>query len=316
MSRNHEAEPAPACPVCAAPSAHARILTAPFLAGTLAEFVGVPPPSAVGLRDYTLRRCPRCTLEFADPMAPADDAFYAWLDREARYYVDDRWEWKRVEDRIRAAGIASPTVLEIGAGDGRFLRRLQASAGAQGVAIERSPSAVATLRERGVEAYTPSEAAEALTGRQFDFVLAFHCLEHIPDPVGLLATMRDHAGPRGRVLFSVPYSPMYFEGGWFDPLNHPPHHLTRWNARALAGLAQRCGETARFEMPAAYSTVRRARYALAIEQLGPHWARRRAWRWLPLAHPVGFMRELARQARRERVAGRAAADVVLVECVR
>lgn len=289
------------------------MLSAKFLAAALEEFVEAPLPPGLVVSDYAMCRCPACTLEFADPLAPAGDAFYDWLDAKSKYYVEHRWEWDQVEALV-AARQDSPAVLEIGAGDARFLRRLGRSAGARTVAIERSAAAVAALRKDSVEAYTPDDAASALANRHFDFVLAFHCLEHVTDPVGLLRTMRGHAGPSGRVLFSVPYSPMYFESRWFDPLNHPPHHLSRWNRTALESLGAQVGAQVRLTMPPAYSLLTRARFALAIRFGGPHWLRRpRQARLAPLRHPLAFVEELARQARRETVDGRAAADVVLVE---
>jgi hypothetical protein len=39
-------------------------------------------------------------------------------------------------------------------------------------------------------------------------------------------------------------------------------------------------------------------------------------RWLPINHPAKFLREMWIQLRRERVGGRPAADVVLVEILR
>jgi len=303
----------PQCPVCGSAAQRERTLTARFLAAALQEFVERPVPTDVALHDYTMYCCTACTLRFADPPAPAGDAFYEWLDRESKYYVAHRWEWDCIEEFVRAhPGPAA--VLEIGAGDARFLRRLQSAAGARTVAIERSGAAASALRAKGVEAYAEDEAGAALAGRRFDYVLAFHCVEHVVDPVGLVASMLQRAGPDGRVLFSVPYSPMYFESRWFDPLNYPPHHLTRWNRNSLERLCSRVGARARLLLPPAYPLLARARHALAIRCLGPHWSRRRRlWKVLPLLHPLKFAGELVRQTRRERVNGRVAADVVLVE---
>jgi SAM-dependent methyltransferase len=303
---------APPCPVCRSPSLRGPDLPRDRLARALEEFVEEPLPAGVALRDYAMRACAACTLEFAEPMAPADDAFYAWLDRRPWYYVAQRWEWNIVEARIAQHG-GAPAVLEFGAGDAKFLRRLRDATGARVVAIERSSAAVAAVRAGGIEAYTAEEAAGSLANRGFDFVIGFHTLEHVADPLALALEMVRFAGAGGQVLVSVPYSPMYFESRWFDPLNHPPHHLTRWNARSLAALAGQCGRHARLRMPAPLGRLARARYALAIGRLGPHWSRRRGWRLLPLLHPLQFMAELGRQGRRDRVGGRAAADVVLVE---
>ena len=297
--------------MCGVASHRGEALSASFIAAALAAFVEVPPPPALGLRQYTMCRCPQCALEFAEPLAPAGEPFYAWLDENLKYYDQRRWEWDRVEAQV-AGHRPSASVLEIGAGDGRFLRRLR-DAGARTVAIERPGAATAALRAQGIESFAQDEAAIALAGRRFDFVLAFHCLEHVADPVALLESMRHWAGPAGRVLFSVPFSPMFFERRWFDPLNHPPHHLTRWNARALARLAERCGTTARLQLPAALPLLTRARHSLAIQHFGAHWKRHPAWRWLPLRQPLRFAVELLAQLARERVDGRVAADVVLVE---
>ena len=277
----------------------------------LEEFTGRTCDVALGA--YAMHRCPACTLEFADPPAPAGAAFYEWLDRNGTYYLPQRWEWDVVAARL-ARDARPARVLEIGAGDGRFLNRLRSEAGAEVTAVEHSERAVARLRNAGIEAFAERDASAALGGRTFDYVLAFHCLEHVPDPVGFARMLRARAGTDGAVLFSVPYSPMYFEAGWFDPLNHPPHHLTRWNRASLEALARSAGEKAELRLPMPLPLLKRVRYALAIAQLGPHWARRR-WRWrlLPLLHPLRAARELARQARRDHIAGRAAADVVLVE---
>jgi SAM-dependent methyltransferase len=302
--------------VCGAASTCDRVLPRAFLRTALEEFLEAPLPDEMPLQDYTMRRCSVCTLEFADPLEPAGDDFYEWLDREAKYHVHERWEWDRVEALVRA-GPPNATVLEFGAGDAAFIRRFQTSSRSQPVVIERSPLAVEALRRQSIEAYAWDQVATALAGRRFDFVLAFHCVEHVPDPLSLVRLMRELAGHNGRVLFSVPYSPMFFETRWFDPLNHPPHHLSRWNATSLKALCTRAGGAARLTLPEPYSTPARARLALAIRQLGPHWHRRkRRWRLQPLLHPLRFTAELLRQARREQVGGRVAADVVLVEVLR
>lgn len=308
--------PVCACPVCGATSAVGRELAPAYLRQALADFVGEPVPDSVPIEPYSMHRCVGCELEFAEPMAPAKDAFYGWLDRHGTYYIKERWEWTEVTSLIAAtAQKAEPlSILEIGAGDAYFLGEMRRRFGARTVAIERSQAAVQALRARGVEAYAQDDVASALAGQHFDFVLAFHCLEHVPNPLAFARSMRAFAGPHGRVLFSVPYSPMYFEHAWFDPLNHPPHHLTRWNRQALEALAAHSGARARLTLPLPYVALNRARYTLAVHYLGRRWyLRPRRWRVLPLLHPLHFLAEWRRQHQRERINGRAAADVVLVE---
>lgn len=304
------------CPVCGGEGRTVRTLSRDLIARSLAEFVERELPSQIALPGYVLRMCADCTLEFADPLQPAPGAFYEWLDRERDYYVRSRWEWDRVEALIAERHARQPVqaVLEFGGGDGRFLERVRRCTGARVVTVERSEAFVANLNRQGIEACTDDGAVRALAGQAFDFVLAFHYLEHVPDPVGLARQMCALAGSDGRVLCSVPYSPMCHESLWHDPLNHPPHHLTRWNARSMAALGAAVGRKCALSMPEALPIVARARYALVPRYLGPHWKRhRRRARLLPLLHPVRFLREVVAQALRDRVGGRAAADVMLVE---
>lgn len=308
------------CPVCGGTTHVQRNLPPQITKLALEKLGNGPVPETLQIPHYQLRRCNQCTLEFANPPEPAGDSFYNWLNQNGNYYLGERWEWEQIAAVVqaRSSSGACPTILEMGAGDGLLLRRLRDSFGARVVAIERSQEAAAMLRDSfGIEAHTEEEAAKSMTGQAFDFVLAFHCIEHVADPAGFLTEMCRWASTAGRVLFSVPYSPMYFEHFRFDPLNHPPHHMTRWNSRSLAALAAHVGGRADLTMPKALSTLMRAGYALAIYYLGVAWYRHpiRA-RILPILHPIHFLRELRIQARRERVNNRPAAEVVLVEVVR
>lgn len=302
--------------MCRSPSRLVRELPGDFVGTALADYTESPVPSDVQIADYTLLRCTQCELEFSDPPEPAADAFYEWLDRVQEYYPGERWEWgevaRQVSEHVRRHGQCR--VLELGAGAGFFLNQLKTEYGAQATAIERSEDAAAKLRAQGIECLTPQQAASALTHRTFDFVVAFHCLEHVADPLSMIVDMNRWAGPDGRIFVSVPYSPMFYESQWFDPLNHPPHHMTRWNQHALAALARQIKGEAQLYMPPALSLTARARMALCIVYQGPRWYlhRRRAL-LVPLQHPLRYLRELFVQARRDKVNAQAASDVVLAE---
>lgn len=306
------------CPVCSGAAICYTSLSSQFLHSALERFIRVPLPQDLTIPSYEMRRCNVCALEFAHPPAPATDAFYNWLDQRGDYYIKKRWEWDQVSDLVQGqekSGKIS-SILEIGAGDAYFLNKLRAFTGARVVAIERSPQAVSALREKGTEAYVQNADPHPLAGQVFDFALSFHCLEHVTDPVAFLRDLCSWAGSKGRVLFSVPYSPMYFESLWFDPLNHPPHHMSRWNKRSLSKLAECVGGRVHLRMPKAYSVIARTRYSLAIHYLGAHWHGHRLAKFIPLLHPIHFLTELFHQLRREQVNAQAAADVVLVEIIR
>ena len=69
-------------------------------------------------------------------------------------------------------------------------------------AVELSPSARAHLEERGHRAVRTLEDLPA--GQTFDWVNIDNVLEHLPDPVGTLASLRARLRPGGFVYVEVP----------------------------------------------------------------------------------------------------------------
>lgn len=291
------------------------MLDSAHLREVVAKFIGVSPIDEVEWRSYDLCECKQCSLQFAWPMEPAQDDLYEWLNVNGDYYTDERWEWGAVEEMVAEAVAKGPvSVLEFGAGAGFLLQRLKQAGVARAVAVERSDMAVERLQAQGIEAVSADDAERYLAGSEFDFVFSFHCLEHVADPLGFMQLKRKFAGPKGRLLVSVPYSPMHFETRMFDPLNHPPHHMTRWNAKALGWQAKTMNEDVVLHSPKPFGLIRRVRHAVACETLGPklqNYSKLR--RWVAVMRPIAVMVELWRQLRRDKVAGQVAGDVVLAE---
>jgi hypothetical protein len=106
---------------------------------------------------------------------------------------------------------------------------------------------------------------------------------------------------------------MSFESDWFDILNHPPHHMTRWNLAAYRKLAELLNLNARFFSPPS-SAAKRALNVFRLTQYGPN---RRIGKVALLRDLLRRLPTLARQYRRQRQRGCAdggiAADVILVE---
>lgn len=94
--------------------------------------------------------------------------------------------------------------VELGSADGRMTGQL-AGAVDRLVAVDGSPAYVETLRRR-----LPEVEAVCCLFEEFvppeppDAVVAAHVLEHVADPVGLLARVRSYLAPTGSVVVSVP----------------------------------------------------------------------------------------------------------------
>ena len=85
---------------------------------------------------------------------------------------------------------------------------------------------------------------------EFPVVTSFHCLEHVSQPVEFVRELLRATARGGSLFLSTPYSPMSFETEWFDVMNHPPHHMTRWNLAAYRKLAEILGVKMRHFCPA------------------------------------------------------------------
>jgi SAM-dependent methyltransferase len=95
-------------------------------------------------------------------------------------------------------------ILDYGAGAGRFVGALR-ERGRDVVAIEPDASLREVIRARGVPV---GKSLELLGDERFGAVYALHALERVEDDAGLLAALREHLEPGGRLLLCVPAFPI------------------------------------------------------------------------------------------------------------
>ena len=134
---------------------------------------------------------------------------------------------------------SAPTVLDVGSGLCVFLHRMKA-AGWRGTAIDPDPRAVAHARDTvGVDGICGDFVTIGGLGR-FDAVTFNKVLEHVDDPVGMLAKSRQHVATGGFVYIELPDGEVAAEHGpereeFF--IDHP--HI--FSAASLMLLAGRAG---------------------------------------------------------------------------
>ena len=304
------------CPVCGSASRPGRILTAAFLARRLAEYFGTSaaPPDLVRT-SYEVHTCLGCSLVFFDPMVEGDGAFYSWLTKQEGYYPVRRWDWDQVVPRLHRT--SASTLLEVGCGSGAFLRHLGAASAIRAVGLDTDDAAVVAARQSGAEVLQGT-IEEFLQQRpsaraSFDAVVSFHCLEHVSDPVSFLRSMATAVRPNGVIYVSTPLTPMSFEARWHDPLNHPPHHLTRWSPRALAALGARVSRKVDLSYSPQSSLAGRLINGVCVAALGLEGLRAPLGTRLgrALASPKAVAAELAFQVSRGIQYGFGAGDIVL-----
>jgi SAM-dependent methyltransferase len=182
--------------------------------------------------------CGQCGLEMCLPMR-------TWSSEEYppdEIYPEDRWEYREF---LSDLGAAPRRVLELGCGEGYFLRAGEL-AGHEPVGIDFSASAVRRARSRGLQAIRggfealQSRLGESSAGPLFDAVALFQVIEHLEDPAAVFAAL-DKFTMRGTLIGISCPSPHRFStliretrAGNRDFWDYPPYHVLHWTARALS----------------------------------------------------------------------------------
>jgi SAM-dependent methyltransferase len=204
-------------------------------------------------REYL--RCPRCGHYLARLAIPVErlytgayvDATYdsaAGLERTYRRIMDlppersdNHQRVARIVERLGTSG----SVLDVGSGLGVFPARM-AQRGWRVTALDPDERAVEHTRAVvGVEAVRADFLKAGDLGR-FDLVTLNKVLEHVPDPVAMLARTHEFLNPAGAVYVEVPDA----EGAAADP-DGPGReeffieHLHVFSERSLRRLAELAG---------------------------------------------------------------------------
>ena len=235
-------------PLSTLPPKKIRDLPRTFLLERLEHYYGTRPPAKVVECDYALWECAETGLQFAWPAMPGSLRFYEWVSSFPSYYPGVRWEYGEVRRLLASEKVAAKKnfkLLDVGCGKGDFLHSLDFIPNDNKFALDLNEPAVVECRRQGFQAFCGTMdtalAAGFLRAGEFPVVTSFHCLEHVDQPVEFVRSLVGAVAPGGRLFISTPYSPMSFESDWFDILNHPPHHMTRWNLAAYRRLAEMTG---------------------------------------------------------------------------
>jgi 2-polyprenyl-3-methyl-5-hydroxy-6-metoxy-1,4-benzoquinol methylase len=197
------------CPICNSESQSVYSLNADFIRTQLQLYYNEPPPEQLGLLDYEILRCGNCTLEYAMPLQAGSESFYHWITNHPGYYPNERWEWFNVIDRIKTNHYDSINVLEIGCGSGKFIEMARQVPNLRVVGLDTTITSVDHCRNKGLEVYCETIESFLCNSsnqkQRFDFVVAFHCLEHVGNPKEFVASMLSLLKPTGKIVVSTPY---------------------------------------------------------------------------------------------------------------
>jgi SAM-dependent methyltransferase len=198
--------PAPSIVAC-------RICGRPFFPEPLFQFAGMPAvaqnfPKAEDAAadrgsDFDVVQCSGCGVV---QLTCGPVAYYRDVIRAAavsQEMADHRR--RQFAEFVRAHSLRGRPVIEIGCGNGEYLRWL-ADSGAAAHGLEHNEAAVEACRRQGlsVQKGFVESANTRLAGGPFDGFLMLSCLEHLPDVNGVLAGIRANLAPSAVGLVEVP----------------------------------------------------------------------------------------------------------------
>jgi SAM-dependent methyltransferase len=153
---------------------------------------------------HRLVRCLRCDLVYADPAPTAESLERAYLEAAFDSGIESRHAsctYGRILDRILDRLPSRTGALDIGAGDGSFLRELQERdfTDVGGIEPSAAPIAAADPRVRSLIRQGPF-TADMSEPESLSLVTCFQTIEHLHDPLTFCTQARELLRPGGALL--------------------------------------------------------------------------------------------------------------------
>jgi SAM-dependent methyltransferase len=199
--------------------------------------------------EASVMRCVHCGFVYAWPFVAGDMRFYE-LAFIRTTYPSWKWEFGITRERLRGlCGVqhAKPLkVLEIGAGDGRFLAGISPLLVSRDniVCTEYSDYGRETLCKRGFKCLSVDirKLPDLAFAGTFDVICLFQVFEHLDSPYEVLHILTSIAAPGAHLFMAVP-NPCWTELSELSGslLDMPPNHLGRYGPEHISLLGQRTG---------------------------------------------------------------------------
>jgi SAM-dependent methyltransferase len=177
-----------------------------------------------------IRQCGACGFAFGDPFVGGDEEFYSILHEQHGYPA---WRWD-YDLAVRAVLARFPPgrLLEIGAGEGAFLKHLGPQWKA--FAVEASDTTRGLLQQNGISVFPNLGEAARCHAASFDVVAMFQVLEHIASFHEVLKLCHALLRPGGRLIVTVPAcEAMLLQPKITGEHDMPPNHINKFTARSL-----------------------------------------------------------------------------------
>lgn len=184
--------------------------------------------------------------------------------------------------------------LDIGCGNGRFIRNMNAI-GWNCEGVEFSLTAVNVCRQAGLKVFHGDLHQAGYESASFDLVTARHLIEHVPDPDALVAEISRILKPGGQVAIETPnncsWGRKLFGKRWFA--NEVPRHLVLFNTASLTLLLSQHGFRLRHCETSASPKIILNSWDYVIGNRGVPSRKKKLYRFL--ARPFSFLAALIKK---------------------
>lgn len=186
---------------------------------------------------YELRKCGNCTTTFLSPIpgehklqrAYSSEYYGRGKEKFSFGFTESVIEWfrKRRAAKLSSRMSSKPKVLDIGCGNGNFLKHLKNICQAEAHGIERDSHATKRAMQQGIVIHTGTGCMQNFDDSSFDAVTLFHVFEHLQHPAELISEIHRILKPGGLLVMSFPdigsWQAKIFRSAWLHL--DPPRHL-------------------------------------------------------------------------------------------
>lgn len=197
-------------------------------------------------------RCEECGFCFASPYVAGDGRFYALAYGNGKPgYPTWKWEFQltydTLQDMMRHGNLRDPNVLELGAGNGAFVKRVAPALTPKEnvLCTEYSDYGKREISGYGIACLSEDIRDLGSTSRfegHFDVVCMFQVLEHMDNLDTLFEQLTWLTSKHATLFVAVPNAKrIEFNECNGALLDMPPNHVGRWNQSCFKIMAQRHG---------------------------------------------------------------------------
>ena len=190
-------------------------------------------------------QCDKCKYCYSNPYIAGDMRFYT-LAYERSGYPIWKWEYQLTYDLLKSSSKTEHKLLEIGAGNGAFVKRIEQNILPKEniFCTEFSEYGRHQIEKLGLRCFPEDvrDLHKAEYEGSFDIVCMFQVLEHMDRLDVLFQRIHWLMKKGGRLFIAVPNQKRIE----FDELNGalldmPPNHIGRWNKECFQEIAKRHG---------------------------------------------------------------------------